>query len=182
MWDKHVWSLQPSYSVSASPGGMQSPLHSDHPAIPNVGNPWAAPGGGTVLWPQVHEWKTEAQTGCMTRLEVHMQLVTGPGTKPQSQVSCPKRAALSSQGERSEWGLALQLFANRACSFCSFMQCQVANGQRVLQLGSLLVFPCFQKDHFLQPALAEPREWCTLDFLRWFKSTESHFAFSNYTS
>lgn len=133
-----------------------------------------------ALLPQVYGCKTEAQTGYVTRLEVHVPLMTEPGTEPQPQVSCPKRAALFSQGERSERGLALWLFANRACSFCSFVQCQVADGQRVLRVGLLLVFPCFQKDRFLQPALAEPCEWCTLGFLQWFKFAESCFALSNY--
>lgn len=99
----------------------------------------------------------------------------GPGRPPQKGSPFPSRGKIWAR-----FGSAV--VCKQSVRFYSFMLCQVANGWRVLRVGSSLVFLCFQKGLFLQPALAEPCGWHTFGFLQWFKFAESCFAFSDYTA
>jgi len=166
MRDERVRRSQPR---CGSPG-------SDHPAVPR-----ASPGrwdGAVTTAPRVEDqgagWRCDSLGGS--------RAATSREPNPNPGAAAPKAQPLSSRGEGSERGLALRWSASRACSFCSSTRCRVAHGRRVLRLGSWLVCPCLEKNHFLQPALAEPCEWRTSGFLQWFEFAESCFAFSSCTA
>lgn len=121
------------------------------------------------------------RAGHITRLEVDVLLMTEPGTQARCLVSCPEGQPFPPTGEDlSEVWLCgcLQTQRALAAALCDARWLLVS----VLHLGSWLVFPCSRKDHFLQPALAQPCEWRTSRFLQRFTSAESCFALSNYTA
>lgn len=119
--------------------------------------------------------------GRLTRPEVAVLLMAEPGTQARSGVSCPKGQPFPPTGEDlSElWPCGcLQTQRAPVAALCDAGWLLVS----VVHLGSRLVFPCCRKDHFLQPARAQPCQWRTWRFLQQFTSAEAYFALSNYTA
>lgn len=144
-----VSGLRSPAAASRPPWRGADPLHSDHPAIQNVGKRWAARRGGVALWPQLPGGRLRPRLATwLARRFAYCSWQT------QSQVICPKRTALSAQRRRPEEVWLCGCLQTEQAGFCSLVQCRVADGQHVLwSVGSCWSSPVFRKAVFYRQLL-----------------------------